>query len=67
MSNAVVIEKAPDNFSAYAHHLPSYIVADTLAEVEVLIQEAIENHLDVMRKYGDLTPGPQAEVQFVEL
>lgn len=65
---AVVIEKAPNNYSAYVPDLPGCIAAaETLPEVETLIQEAIDYHLEVMREYGDPIPEPQAIVQLVEV
>ena len=68
MKYAVVIEKAPNNYSAYVPDLPGCIAAaETLPEVEALIQEAIGHHLEMMREYGDPIPEPQAVVQFVEV
>lgn len=68
MKYAVVIEKAPNNYSAYVPDLPGYIAAaKTLPEVEALIQEAIGYHLEMMREYGDPIPEPQAMAQFVEV
>ena len=68
MKYAVVIEKAPNNYSAYVPDLPGCIAAaETLPEVETLIQEAIGYHLELMREYGDPIPEPQAIVQLVEV
>ena len=68
MRYAIVIEKAPNNYSAYVPDLPGCIAAaETLPEVEALIQEAIGYHLEMMREYGDPIPEPQAVVQFVEV
>ena len=68
MKYAVLIEKAPNNYSAYVPDLPGCIAAaETLPEVETLIQEAIRCHLDIMREYGDPIPEPQAIVQLVEV
>ena len=68
MKYAVVIEKAPNNYSAYVPDLPGCIAAaETLPDVETLIQEAIGYHLEVMREYGDPIPEPQAIVQLVEV
>ena len=67
MKYAVVIEKAPNNYSAYVPDLPGCIAAaETLPEVEALIREAIGYHLEVMREYGDPIPEPQTMVQLVE-
>ena len=68
MKYAVVIEKAPNNYSAYVPDLPGCIAAaETLPEVETLIQDAIGYHLEMMREYGDPIPEPQAIVQLVEV
>ena len=68
MKYAVLIEKAPNNYSAYVPDLPGCIAAaETLPEVETLIQEAIGCHLDIMRECGDPIPEPQAIVQLVEV
>ena len=68
MKYAVVIEKAPNNYSAYVPDLPGCIAAaETLPEVETLIQEAIGYQLEMMREYGDPMPEPQAIVQLVEV
>ena len=67
MKYAVVIEKAPDNYSAYVPDLPGCIAAaETLTEVEALMQESIGYHLEMMREYGDPIPEPQTIVQLVE-
>ena len=68
MKYAVVIEKAPNKYSAYVPDLPGCIAAaETLPEVETLIQEAIGYHLELMREYGDPIPEPQAIVQLVKV
>lgn len=66
---AVVIEKAPDsNYGAYVPDLPGCVsVGDTLDEVARNIQEAIEFHLDSMRRDGDTIPEPTTLVQYAEV
>lgn len=64
MRYAVVIEKTPSNYSAYVPDLAGCIAAaETLPEVETLIQEAIGYHLEMMREYGDPIPEPQTMVR----
>ena len=59
MQYAVVIEKAGNGYSAYVPDLPGCIAAgSTRREVELLIREAIEFHLDGMREDGDPIPPP---------
>jgi predicted RNase H-like HicB family nuclease len=56
---AVIIEKGPNNYGAYVPDLPGCVaVADTPEEVERLIREAIEFHLEGMREDGDPIPEP---------
>lgn len=68
MKYAIVIEKAKNNYSAYVPDLPGCVaVGDTLEEVEQMIQEAIEFHIEGMKEEG--LPIPQATtcVEYVEV
>lgn len=68
MRYAVVIEKAQNNYSAYAPDLPGCIATGaTLEETRQQIREAIEFHLELMREEGLAIPEPTAIVQFVEV
>ena len=59
MKYAVVIEKGPESFGAYAPDLPGCAVAgNSREEVVRLIQEAIELHLQSLREHGDEVPPP---------
>ena len=50
---AVVIERGPDNMSAYAPDLPGCITTGrTVEEIELNIREAIELHLKGMAEEG---------------
>ena len=67
MRYAVVIEKAGSNFGAYVPDLPDCIATgETLAEVEVLIREAIEFHIEGMREDGEVPPQPNAVTRLIE-
>ncbi len=56
---AVIVEKGPSSYDAYVPDLPGCVAAgDTVEEVQRLIGEAIESHLDVMRAGGDPIPEP---------
>jgi predicted RNase H-like HicB family nuclease len=56
---AVIIETGPTSYGAYVPDLPGCVaVADTSQEVEKLIREAIEFHLEGMREDGDPIPEP---------
>jgi predicted RNase H-like HicB family nuclease len=65
---AIVIEQAAENYSAYVLDLPGCVATgSTVAEVERLIREAIEFHLDSMRKDGETIPLPSSRVDYVEV
>ena len=68
MRYAVVFEKGPTSYGAYVPDLPGCVaVADTLEEVERLIQEAIEFHIEGMREDGDTIPDPTSTVKQIEV
>lgn len=57
----VVIENEGEGWGAYCPDLPGVGVAgDSRAEVEQLIREAIELHLEGLREAGDPIPPPAA-------
>ena len=56
---AVIIEGEDDSYSAYVPELPGCIAAGTsIAEVEKLIREAIELHIECMQEAGEPVPPP---------
>ncbi|MCY3590755.1 MAG: type II toxin-antitoxin system HicB family antitoxin [Acidobacteria bacterium] len=60
MKYTVLIEKGPTSYGAYAPDLPGCgAVADTRDEVTQLIREAIDLHLEGLRRDGDPVPQPQ--------
>jgi len=68
MKYLVIIEKGPGNFSAYVPDLPGCTSAGTTVEDTLTgIQEAIEDHLEVMREYGDPIPEPTSQPVFVDI
>ena len=68
MRYAIVIEKAEKNYSAYVLDLPGCIaVGDTIPEVQQLIREAIEFHLEGMREDGVPIPPPSSQVDYIEV
>ena len=68
MKYAVVIEKGPESFGAYAPDLPGCAVAgDSREEVIQLIQEAIELHLQSLKEHGDEVPPPVSSIEFVDV
>jgi len=68
MRYAIVIEKAPSNYSAYVPDLPGCIATGTtVAETESLIREAIEFHLDGLKADGLPIPPPSSQVEYVDI
>ncbi|KON75673.1 Uncharacterized protein NV38_0003171 [Leptospira kirschneri serovar Mozdok] len=59
MEYPVMIEKNSTGYGAYVPDLPGCVaVGETEAEVTRLIKEAIEFHLEGMRKDGERVPNP---------
>jgi predicted RNase H-like HicB family nuclease len=68
MRYAIVIEKSENGFGAYVPDLPGCIaVADSVAETEKLIKEAIEFHLEGMREDGQPVPEASSLAEYVEV
>jgi len=68
MRYAIVIEKGEGNYGAYVPDLPGCVAtAETVAETEQLIREAIEFHLEGMRADGLRIPEPSSRVEYVEI
>jgi predicted RNase H-like HicB family nuclease len=67
MRDAVVIEKADGNYSAYVPDLPGCVAAgDTVAEVEREIREAIRFHIEGLQADGLAIPEPTSIAEYVE-
>ena len=62
MDYVVVIEKAGDgSYSAYVPDLPGCVsCGDTLEEVRELIEQAVNLHIDSLRRHGEPVPPPTA-------
>jgi len=68
MTYTVIYEKGPTSWGAYVPDLPGVIsVGDSRDEVERLIQEAIEFHLEGMREEGLTIPSPSSFAGVVEI
>lgn len=68
MRYAIIIEKGPNSYGAYVPDFPGCVaVGETLAEVERLIKEAIEFHLEGMQEDGLPIPEPTTSCQYVEI
>ena len=67
MKYAVVFEKTPHNFSAYVPDLPGCVATGaSREEVERNIREAVNLHLEGMRKEGESIPEPTSWTELVE-
>ncbi|MBI4808126.1 MAG: type II toxin-antitoxin system HicB family antitoxin [Nitrosomonadales bacterium] len=68
MRYAIVVEKAGNNFSAYAPDLPGCIATgSTVKEAEKEIQAAIQFHIDGLREDGLLIPAPSSVVEYLDI
>ena len=68
MRYAVVIEEGVKGFGAYVPDLPGCIAAaKTRDEVVALIQDAMEFHIEGLKKDGEPVPKPTSSVEFVEV
>jgi predicted RNase H-like HicB family nuclease len=68
MRYAIVIEKAEGNYSAYVPDLPGCVATgESEAEVEKLIQEAIEFHVAGLREDGVVVPEATSKVEYVDV
>ena len=64
---AVVIENAGTSFGAYVPDLPGCVAAaETRAEVEKLISEAIAFHIEGLIASGTPVPPPASQVEYIE-
>ena len=63
MDYVVIYEKGDSSYGAYVPDLPGCItVGDTLEEVQTLIQEAIEFHIEGLQEDGDDVPQPSLNI-----
>jgi predicted RNase H-like HicB family nuclease len=65
---AVIIEKGEQGFGAYVPDLPGCVAtAATREEVTRLIGEAIELHIEDLRRRGEPVPRPKSSATRVEV
>jgi predicted RNase H-like HicB family nuclease len=68
MEYLVVIERGPSSFGAYVPDLPGCVaVGETRSEVETLIREAIELHIEGLREEGQPLPEPSSTSQLISI
>ena len=68
MKYLIVIEKTGTGYSAYSPDLDGCVATgSTREEVERAMREAIEFHLDGLRRDGQATPLPNAYSSYVDV
>jgi predicted RNase H-like HicB family nuclease len=68
MKYTVIYESGPTSWGAYVPDLPGVIaVGDSRDEVERLIREAVEFHLEGMREEGISIPPPSSFAGVLEI
>jgi predicted RNase H-like HicB family nuclease len=68
MRYAIVVEKGPTSYGAYAPDLPGCVAAaESREEVLQLIREAIQFHLEEMRKDGLALPEASSSAEYIEV
>jgi predicted RNase H-like HicB family nuclease len=68
MQYVVIVERGKCSYGAYVPDLPGCVaVAETKEEVLKLIREAIELHLESMRKEGLPIPEPSSTSEYVQV
>ena len=68
MQYLVVFERGPTSYGAYVPDLPGCVaVGESRAEVQALIHEAIELHIEGLRADGQPIPEPSSTGQLVSI
>ena len=64
----IIIEDAGTNYAAYAPDVPGCVAAaDTVEEVVALLQEAISQHIEILREMGEEIPVPSSRASTIQL
>jgi predicted RNase H-like HicB family nuclease len=68
MRYLVVVEEGPTSFGAYVPDLPGCVAAaETRKEALALIREAIEFHIEGLKKSGQPVPPPSSTGEVVDV
>ena len=68
MRYTVIYEKGETSWGAYVPDLPGVMAAgESLEEVELLIREAVEFHIEGLRAEGLALPAPASSAGMVEV
>jgi predicted RNase H-like HicB family nuclease len=64
----VIIEKGEKSYGAYSPDVPGCVaVGDTREEVEWLMKEALQEHLQMMREENLPLPQSQTEAEYMDI
>lgn len=64
----VIIEKGENSYGAYSPDVPGCVaVGDTREEVERLMREALQEHLELLREEHLPLPESQAEAKYMDI
>ena len=68
MQYLVIVEKSENGFGAYVPDLPGCVAAgETRKETLSLIQEAIEFHIEGLKRSGESIPIPKSQSELVDV
>ena len=68
MQYLVIVEKSENGFGAYVPDLPGCAAAgETREETMSLIQEAIEFHIEGLKRSGEPVPIPRSQSELVDV
>ena len=68
MRYVVIVEKGPESYGAYVPDLPECVAAGTTREEAMsLIQEAMEFHIEGLKRQGLPVPAPSSAVEFIDV
>jgi predicted RNase H-like HicB family nuclease len=64
----IIIEQTATGFSAYSPDLPGCVATGaTREEIKTEMREAIEFHIDGLRRSGEAVPDPRSEASYCEI
>jgi predicted RNase H-like HicB family nuclease len=64
----IVIEKTATGFSAYSPDLPGCVATgETRPQIESEMHDAIEFHIEGLRRVGEPVPEPRSDAAFCEV
>ena len=68
MDYVVILEKGESSYGAYLPDIPDCVaVGETKEEAIRLIREAVELHLEALRKQGAALPAPLSSIEFIHV